>query len=136
MTFNRLRRLCLALPEVEERETWGDLTFRVRNKIFLIGSPEGETVSMKASLDDQSGLIEMDPNTFSVAAYTGRYGWVRVRLAGLAPQLAERLVTNAWRRTAPKRLVAALEEASSSLPVGVRVRRPTHGRLAAGLRHR
>ncbi len=111
MTFNQLRRLCLALPEVEERETWGDTTFRVRNKIFLIGSPEGEAVSMKASLDDQSGLIEMDPDTFSIAAYTGRYGWVRVRLAGLSPQLAQRLITNAWRRTAPKRLIAALEEA-------------------------
>ena len=111
MTFNQLRRLCLALPAVEERETWGDTTFRVRNKIFLIGSPEGEAVSMKASLDDQSGLIEMDPDTFSIAAYTGRYGWVRVRLAGLSPQLAQRLITNAWRRTAPKRLIAALEEA-------------------------
>jgi hypothetical protein len=90
---------------VEERETWGDATFRVRNKIFLIGSPGGEAVSVKASLDDQSGLIEMDPGTFSVAAYTGRYGWVRVRLAGLSSQLATRLVENAWRRTAPRRLV-------------------------------
>lgn len=108
MTFNQVRRLCLALPEVEEIETWGDATFRVRNKIFLIGSPEGEAVSMKASLDDQSGLIEMNPDTFSVAAYTGRYGWVRVQLAGLSPQLAERLVANAWRRTAPRRLTARL----------------------------
>jgi hypothetical protein len=93
---------------VEERETWGDVTFRVRNKIFLIGSPGGDAVSLKASLDDQSGLIEMDPDTFAVAAYTGRYGWVRVRLAGLSPPLAERLVVNAWRRTAPKRLAATL----------------------------
>jgi hypothetical protein len=63
---------------------------------------------MKASLDDQSGLIEMDPDVFSVAAYTGRYGWVRVQLAGLSPELAERLVKNAWGRTAPKRLTAKL----------------------------
>jgi hypothetical protein len=80
----------------------------VANKIFLIGSPDGDAVSLKASLDDQSGLIEMDPGTFAVAAYTGRYGWVSVRLAGLSPQLAERLVVNAWRRTAPKRLAAKL----------------------------
>ena len=109
VTFNQVRRLCKALPEVEERETWGDVTFRVRSKIFLIGSPEGDGVSIKASLDDQSGLVAMDPDTFSVAAYTGRYGWVRVRLAGLSPQLAERLIANAWRRTAPKRLVTKLD---------------------------
>jgi hypothetical protein len=108
VTFNQVRRLCLALPEVEERETWGDVTFRVRNKIFVIGSPEGDGVSVKASLDDQAGLIEMAPETFSAAAYTGRYGWVRVQLRGLSPQLAERLIANAWRRTAPKRLVAKL----------------------------
>ncbi|HEY8813968.1 MAG TPA: MmcQ/YjbR family DNA-binding protein [Candidatus Dormibacteraeota bacterium] len=80
-------------------------TFRVRNKIFLIGSQEGEAVSIKASLEDQSGLIEMDPETFSVAAYTGRFGWVRVQLAALSPQLAKRLIENAWRRTAPKRVL-------------------------------
>ena len=108
VTFNQVRRLCLALPEVEERETWGDVTFRVANRIFVIGSPEAGAVSMKASLEDQSGLIEMDPGIFSVAAYTGRYGWVRVQLTGLSPQLAERLVTNAWTRTAPKRLTKAV----------------------------
>jgi hypothetical protein len=110
MTFNQLRLMCLSLPEAEERETWGEATFRVRDRIFAMGSSEGGFVSIKASLDDQSGLIAMDPKTFAVSAYTGRYGWVRVKLATLAPELARRLVTNAWKRTAPKRLVAKLEE--------------------------
>ena len=30
--IERLRTVCLALPETEERETWGDVTFRVREK--------------------------------------------------------------------------------------------------------
>jgi hypothetical protein len=110
VTFKQLQRICLALPEVEERETWGEATFRVRNKIFAISSPDGETASIKASLDDQSGLIAMDPDTFAVAAYTGKYGWVRVRLAGVPVELAERLIGNAWRRTAPRRLLTKLEE--------------------------
>lgn len=111
MTFKQLRAACLALPEVEERETWGDATFRVRNKIFAISSPDGDTASIKASLDDQSGLVEMDSDTFSVAAYTGRYGWVRVQLRSLSPALAERLIRNAWRQTAPKRLLAKIGDA-------------------------
>jgi hypothetical protein len=109
-----LRRLCLSLPEVEERETWGEATFRVRDRIFTIGSPEGQHVSVKASLDDQSGLIEMDPDTFAAAAYTGRYGWVRVRLRTVGPDLMERLVTAAWKRTAAKRLVAQYEGAGAT----------------------
>jgi hypothetical protein len=110
VTFKQLRRLCMALPEVEERETWGDTTFRVRDKIFVISSPEGDTASIKASLDDQSGLVAMDPDTFSVAAYTGRYGWVRVQLRSLSVELAERLIRSAWRQTAPKRLLTKLEK--------------------------
>ena len=111
MTFKQLQRLCMALPEVEERETWGDATFRVNGKIFVISSPDGDSASIKASLDDQSGLVAMDPDTFAVAAYTGKYGWVRVRLGGVPVELGDRLIKNAWRRTAPKRLLAKFEEA-------------------------
>ncbi|MHB8612197.1 MAG: MmcQ/YjbR family DNA-binding protein [Candidatus Dormibacteraceae bacterium] len=109
MKFERFRLLCLCLPEAEERETWGEPTFRVRGRIFAMGSLDGEFVSLKASLDDQSGLVEMDPKTFAPSAYTGRYGWVRVRLAGVGVGLAERLLTNAWKRAAPRRLVADYE---------------------------
>jgi hypothetical protein len=93
------------MPEAEEVETWGEATFRIRGRIFAIGSSEGRTVSVKASLDDQAGLVAMDPKTFSVAAYTGRFGWVRVRLAGLGSEMGERLIRNAWERSAPRRLV-------------------------------
>ena len=112
MRFQQLRNLCLSLPDAEERETWGDVTFRVRDKIFVIGSPEGEHVSIKASLDDQAGLIAMDPKTFAASAYTGRYGWVSVRLRTVGPELMTRLVTAAWKRTAAKRAVAQYERAA------------------------
>lgn len=109
MTFAQFRKLCLALPEAEEIETWGEATFRVKARIFAIGSPEGRTVSLKASLDDQAGLVEMDPKTFAVAAYTGRFGWVNVSLPRLGPDLGARLVRNAWERTAPRRLIRDAE---------------------------
>lgn len=109
MKFEEFRRLCLSLPEAEELETWGEATFRVKGRIFAMGSHEGGSVSVKASLDDQAGLVAMDSKTFSVSAYTGRFGWVSVRLARLRPDLAARLLQNAWARTAPKRLVAQSE---------------------------
>ena len=106
MKYAEFRRMCLSLPEAEEVETWGEATFRVRGRIFAMGAPEGSSVSVKASLDDQAGLVAMDPKTFAVSAYTGRFGWVSVRLGGLGPQLGERLVRNAWERTAPRRLTS------------------------------
>jgi len=102
--YAEFRRLCLSLPEAEERETWGEATFRVNGRIFAMGSPDVSSVSLKASLDDQAGLVAMDAKTFSVSAYTGRFGWVTVKLSRLRPDLAEQLLRNAWARTAPKRL--------------------------------
>ena len=115
MKYAEFRRLCLSQPEAEHVETWGEDTFRVRGRIFAMGSPEGRAVSLKASLDDQAGLVAMDPKTFSPSAYTGRFGWVRVRLAGLRAELGERLVRNAWERTAPRRLVSASTLGGGSL---------------------
>jgi hypothetical protein len=109
--YAEFRRLCLAQPEAEEVETWGEATFRVRGRIFAMGTPEGRRVSVKASLDDQAGLIAMDPKTFEASAYTGRFGWVSVRLAGLRGELGEKLVRNAWERTAPRRMSALGQKA-------------------------
>jgi hypothetical protein len=111
--FEEFRRLCLSFPEAEERETWDVATFRVNGRIFAMGSSEATAVSLKASLDDQAGLLAMDSTTFSPAPYAGRYGWVSVRLARLRPDLAERMVRNAWARTAPKRLVVQATASSA-----------------------
>jgi hypothetical protein len=136
VTYAQFRELCLAQPEAEELETWGEATFRVRGKIFAMGSPEGRRVSIKASLDDQSGLVEMDPKTFEVSAYTGRFGWVTVRLSRLNKQLGERLVQNAWERTAPRRLQPPSRgddgRRSVKRPGAARPDRQTGGRSATG----
>jgi hypothetical protein len=111
VTFDEVRRLALALPEVEERVTWEtDITFRVRDKIFAIGGEGSTGVSIKASLEDQAELIEMDPKTFAKSAYVGRFGWVTVDLTRVDPGLLESLLRDAWRRTAPKKLAAALDD--------------------------
>jgi predicted DNA-binding protein (MmcQ/YjbR family) len=126
MTFKQFRRLCLSMPDAEERETWGEATFRVKERIFAMGSSESEFVSVKATLDDQGALLQMDPDTFAPAAYTGRYGWVRVRLAGVGPDLALQLVKNAWERTAKKPGVRKPVAGSRS------ARRRTAGQRPAG----
>ncbi|WP_267595009.1 MmcQ/YjbR family DNA-binding protein [Carbonactinospora thermoautotrophica] len=107
MTAEEFRAMALALPEAEERETWGEATFRVRDKIFAMLA--SATVSVKASREEQAALIAADPETFQVAPYTGRFGWVLVRLASVDPGEMRELVVEAWRRTAPRQLVAAYD---------------------------
>jgi hypothetical protein len=106
LTEDDVRRIALSLPEAEERETWGETTFRVRDKIFAMMAHGGDAVSVKTSIAEQSELLTLDPASFKPAAYTGRFGWVSVNLATVDPGLMEQVITGAWRRTAPKRLAA------------------------------
>jgi len=111
ITAGELRSIALSLPEAAERETWGEATFRVRDKIFLTLSEASGQAGVKASLDEQAALVALDPQSFAVAHYTGRFGWVSVNLANVDPDDMMDLVIEAWRKTAPKRLVAAYDAA-------------------------
>jgi hypothetical protein len=105
-TFGDVRRIALALPQVDEVLTWGtDITFRVGKKIFAIGGDDADQVSIKADPERQAELLDLDPMTFSAAPYVGRYGWLSVNLERIDEASLERLLAEAWRMTAPKRLV-------------------------------
>jgi hypothetical protein len=110
VTIAQVRTMALALPETTEVVTWGtDLTWRVRDKMFAVGGPDSPSISVKASKEEQAELIAMAPETYAVAAYVGRFGWVTVLLAHADRAELNDLLVEAWRRTAPKRLVAAFD---------------------------
>ena len=110
MRAAQLRRTALSFPEAEEVETWDQATFRVRKRIFCILSRDGARASVKATPETQAELIAGDPDVYVVAAYVGRHGWVALDVARAdAGEVAE-LLEDAWRLTAPKRLVAALDQ--------------------------
>lgn len=109
-TFHDVRSLAMGLPEAEEILTWEtDLTFRVRGKIFAIGGDGADRVSIKATPEVQADLIDRDPVTFARSAYVGRFGWVTVDLGRIDADELGDLIGQAWRLTAPKRLVAATD---------------------------
>jgi hypothetical protein len=110
-TFDDVRSIAMALPEVEEIVTWEtDITFRVRKKIFAIGGEGGTGVSIKATLDQQADLLDLDPVTFTKAAYVGRFGWVVADLTRIDRPLLEKLLRDAWRSVAPARIRAQVPE--------------------------
>jgi hypothetical protein len=110
VTVEQVRQLALALPETTEVVAWeADLTWRVRDKIFVIAGPDSPRVTVRTSQEEQQELIASDPDTYQFAPYVGRYGWTSIQLSTVdADELGE-LITDAWRRTAPKKLVAAYD---------------------------
>ena len=119
MTIDELRAFCLSLPGSHEKETWGDaehagdVTFRVKDKIFVMTGPDGGGASIRTTLEQQAELIDTFPGVFRPSAYVGRFGWVSVELDAVDDELLRGLVEGAWRRTAPKAVVRAYNEAAS-----------------------
>ena len=107
--LDRLRAICLKLPEAAEKETWDLPTFRVRDKIFAMAII-GETplqLWCKAPPGSQAILVGADPERFFVPPYVGHKGWVGMRLGkGVDWREVDTLVTRSYRLIAPKRLAA------------------------------
>jgi len=114
--LKKARATCLALPETTEKEAWGTPTFRVRDKMIAMyhENHHGDgrvALWIKAAEGVQDLLVRSDGERFFVPPYVGPKGWVGVRLDRKPDwnQVAD-LVTEAYRLTAPKRLVARLDE--------------------------
>jgi predicted DNA-binding protein (MmcQ/YjbR family) len=110
--LDRVRAICLALPDAAEKETWGDPTFRVRDKIFAMVKRGDGRVSIwcKAPPGSQEVLVGADPQRFFVPPYVGAKGWIGMRIDS-APDWGEvaAVVQRSYRLVAPKRLSARLD---------------------------
>ncbi len=122
MTIDELRAFCLSLPGTHEKETWGDaehagdVTFRIRDKIYLITGADGGGATIRTTIEQQADLIAAFPASARIAAYVGRFGWVHVELQGpdaLDPEVARDVIRSAWHRTVPKSMLRELEAAGS-----------------------
>ncbi|MCQ4121141.1 MmcQ/YjbR family DNA-binding protein [Rhodococcus tibetensis] len=118
-TEHEVRAMMLALPEAHEVvvANWGDQpTFRVRNKMFGLVGYGAPTVCLKATLETQTALVQEDPEVFLVAPFFGRYGWIDVVLEAVTTTELAELVEEAWRLSAPKRVVAAYDGERGATP--------------------
>ena len=118
----RLRKLCLALPEAREVEAWGAPTFRVKTIFAMYAGPGNDHhggragVWLKAAPGNQALMMGAAPDRFFVPPYVGPSGWIGVWLDSPKTdweELAE-LLRDAWRLSAPKKLVA--REAAAVTP--------------------
>lgn len=108
-----LRAICLKLPEATEKETWGDPTFRIRDRIFAMEKRGDGRISVwcKSVPDVRDALLLAAPSLFFVPPYVGSKGWIGMRLDDDPDwsRVAE-LVRDSYRLIAPKKLARQLEQ--------------------------
>lgn len=109
VTEDEARALALALPEASESAHFENVDFRIRNKIFA-SFPGVDTMGLRLTPEHQSVLVAEDPEVFRAPPnYWGRQGWTMVTLSKADPDQLADLLADAWRRLAPKKLIAAYD---------------------------
>ncbi|HEY4347495.1 MAG TPA: MmcQ/YjbR family DNA-binding protein [Gaiellaceae bacterium] len=112
--LGRLRKICLGLPEVEERLSHGAPTFFVRGKrpfvIVMQNRHDDGRFALWCAAGEgvQQILVDGDPERFFVPPYVGHRGWLGVRLdLGLDWNELAGIAEDAFAEVAPAKLVEA-----------------------------
>ena len=109
----RVRRICMALPEATEKRSHGEPTFFVRKKVFAMCANNHHNdgriaVWLPAPPGLQEMLIESAPGTYFKPPYVGVRGWIGINLNRITDADLASHVREGWFRVAPKKLSAAL----------------------------
>lgn len=109
--LERVRRICLALPETTERLSHGEPTFFVHKKVFVMFANNHHNdghvaVWLPVPPGVQSALIETDPKTYFKPPYVGTRGWIGIELERISDEDLTFHIETAWELVAPKRLLS------------------------------
>lgn len=108
--LDRIRAICLALPDSSERISHGEPTFFVHKKVFVMfaNNHHGDgriAIWIPLPQGMQSVLISSAPTTFFKPPYVGVKGWVGIELAHISDADLAYHVRTAWGLIAPKSLL-------------------------------
>ena len=109
VTIETVRRIALALPQVEEGLSGSLPVFRVRGKLLARLHDDGQVLHIKIDYLKRDILLNAEPETFSINDFYRCYPMVFVRLSSVDRRVLESLFEDAWRLLAPKRLVEAYD---------------------------
>ncbi len=115
--LERVRHICLSLPETWEKISHGEPTFFVRKKVFAMCSNNHHNdghvaVVIPAAIGIQAMLIERSPEKFYRPPYVGVRGWVGIELSRVSDEELALHLREAWRLIAPEKLQGLLKSRS------------------------
>jgi hypothetical protein len=110
--LERVRRICLAMPETWEKLSHGEPTFFVGKKVFAMFSNNHHNdghiaVLCPAPLGMQAVLIEAEPKKFYKPPYVGVRGWIGINLDKVRDEELTSHLSQAWRMIATEKIQTA-----------------------------
>ena len=110
MTFDDIRKLALAWPEVEDGSSYGTPALKVRKKMLVRLKEDGDSLVMPdVPQDERAMLIEKEPKVFYFTDHYRDYPMVLIRLSKAKRGHVEPLLRRHWRSLASKAAVKAYD---------------------------
>ena len=120
VTFDIVREIGLALPDVEQGTTYGSPALKVRGNLLtclaIHKSAEPESLAVRIDFDQRAGLLADEPETYYLTDHYLNYPVVLVRLSQIRIDQLRDLLGSAWR------FVTTQKRRSASRPVRGKVK--------------
>jgi hypothetical protein len=103
MTFDAVRKIALALDNVEEGTSYGTPAFKVHGALMARLRDDIGALVVRMSIDDREALMADDPETYFITDHYLKYPWILVNLARVHPDAMRDLLRSAWRSAAAEK---------------------------------
>jgi hypothetical protein len=115
MTFDDVRRIALAWPQVEDGSSYGTAALKVRKKLLVRMKEDGDSLVMPGvPIDERDMLVESQPKVFYFTDHYKDYPYVLIRLSKTKRATVEPLLRRQWRTLASKAVVREFDARSTS----------------------
>jgi hypothetical protein len=109
ITQSLVRQFALALPGAIEEPHFDMASFRVRGKIFVTAPPDEMHLHVFLDEADVREYLAEDPAAFEPLLWGRKVRGVRISLPDAAPDRVRERIEESWRRKAPARVIAELD---------------------------
>jgi hypothetical protein len=110
MTFDDIRKIALAWPEVEDGTSYGTSALKIRKKVLVRLKEDGDSLVMPSvSIDEREMLVETQPKVFHFTDHYRDYPMVLIRLSKTKRATVEPFLRRRWRELASKKAVQAFD---------------------------
>lgn len=110
ISYARVQEIARELPGVEDSTSYGTPALKVRGALLARLKEDGETLVLKTTFTDRDLLLGGAPDVFYLTDHYLKHPWILVRLPQIDESFLRELIAEAWRLSAPVRLVNQREK--------------------------
>ena len=113
MTFDDVRKIALAWPEVEDSTSYGTPALKVRKKLLVRLREDGDSLVMPGvPPGERDMLVESQPKEFYFTDHYKDYPFVLIRLSKAKRGTVEPLLRRQWRTLASNKAIRSFDAES------------------------